>query len=151
MRAEEFMSPAQLEQVRTKYADELKPKTKAVKIPQPTMSPGEAQLELCLRVEGLPMGEVEYKFDQGGRGWRFDRAWPQLLFAVEIEGLTYDGGRHQRIDGFTEDLRKYGAAMMQGWDVYRCTPAMLGAGDAMTVIRYMLERNTNKNTGNLCE
>lgn len=53
------------------------------------------------------------------RQWAFDFAWPRFRLAVEIEGLTAQGGRHQRIDGFRKDAEKYEAATLLGWRIYR--------------------------------
>ena len=53
------------------------------------------------------------------RKWRFDFAWPGHKVALEIEGITYDVGRHQRVDGFMKDAEKYAAAMRLGWHVFR--------------------------------
>ena len=110
-------------------------------------SKGEATLALHIRANKLPHGLQEYRLDPR-RKWRFDFAWPDVMFAVEVEGLTGGaGGRHQRIAGFNADLEKYEAAMLQGWDVYRCSQAMIDSGSAVAVVSFMLTRNTNRNTG----
>jgi very-short-patch-repair endonuclease len=72
--------------------------------------------------------------------WRFDFAWPDLLFAVEVEGITHgEGGRHQRAYGFELDLEKYQAAMLQGWTVYRCSPRLVRSAAALDTIVTMIE------------
>ena len=56
------------------------------------------------------------------RRWRFDFAWPEHLFAVEIEGMgRADGGlaAHRTRAGFLKDAEKYERAMILGWRVYR--------------------------------
>ena len=82
----------------------------------------EASFALWLRQTGLhapiPDPETEYRFAPPRR-WRLDFAWPQWLVAVEIEGLTPTGGRHQRVGGFLADAEKYEAALHLGWAVYR--------------------------------
>lgn len=66
-----------------------------------------------------PVGEHRFHAD---RRWRFDAAWPDLLVAVEIEGLVRRGpARHQTISGYTADAEKYNAATMLGWRVLRYT------------------------------
>lgn len=111
----------------------------ATKIPKP-MSKAEAELLLQLRATLIDPGVAEYRFS-APRRWRFDRAWPELRFAVEIEGVTGgQGGRHQRIEGFNQDVEKYEAAMLQGWTVYRVTQQTVKSGRAVEVIGIMLQR-----------
>ena len=64
--------------------------------------------------------EPEYRFHPD-RKWRFDLAWPDCRLAVEIEGLTRGGGRHQRPRGYTHDCEKYREAAKLGWRVLRDT------------------------------
>ena len=66
----------------------------------------------------IPEPVREHRFHPT-RKWRFDFCWPDRLVAVEIEGVTYQGGRHQTVKGFIDDCEKYEAAMMLGWRVYR--------------------------------
>ena len=66
----------------------------------------------------VPDAEREYEFHPT-RKWRLDFAWPKFMFAVEIEGVTHTGGRHQRVAGFLKDAEKYEAALALGWTVYR--------------------------------
>jgi len=116
-----------------------------LKLPK-AASKHEATLELQFKVDpimsraayGKPVRE--YTFDNSGRKWRFDFAWPSLMFAVEVEGLTHDGGRHQRIAGFEADLVKYQAAMLQGWTVYRVSPKQIASLQALETIKTMLSR-----------
>ena len=79
----------------------------------------EAAFELWLRQNpDIAKPTPEYRFAPPRR-WRFDFAWPDQRVAVEIEGLTHGGGRHQRVEGFLADCEKYEAALMEGWRVYR--------------------------------
>lgn len=95
----------------------------------------------ALQVRGsrvLPPPEKQVRFHPE-RGWRLDFAWPTLRLAVEIEGLVpsvgRDGkvrrGRHQTIDGMTEDLVKYAEAMCLGWRVLRVSQAQVRSGQAL--------------------
>ena len=112
------------------------------------------RLALHLRAHKLE-AEREYRFGAiaaGGPGkglrerlkaaglkdWRFDVAFPAQRLAVEIEGGGWTGGRHTRGAGFAEDLLKYQAAMRLGWNVYRCSPAMVTSGQAIETIRILL-------------
>lgn len=71
-----------------------------------------------------PLPKREHVF-HATRKWRFDFAWPNRKIAVEIEGITAEGGRHQRREGFEADCEKYNAAMLDGWMVLRFTPRMV--------------------------
>ena len=78
----------------------------------------EESFVLWLKTEGIEF-QREYCF-QPKRKWRFDFAWPEQKVAVELEGVTGEGGgRHQRIGGFIADCKKYESALMRGWRVYR--------------------------------
>ena len=82
------------------------------------MSTAELYLAALLEQAGIPAPEREYRFD-AVRRWRFDFAWPERRVAVEVEGITPSGSRHQRLPGFLRDAEKYEAAQVQGWMVYR--------------------------------
>lgn len=62
-------------------------------------SKGEEALALDLRAEKVAGWVREHRFHPARR-WRFDFAWPELLFAVEVEGGIWTGGRHNRGSGF---------------------------------------------------
>jgi very-short-patch-repair endonuclease len=66
----------------------------------------------------------EHKFHPTRR-WRFDYAYPVVKLAIEVEGGIYSYGRHTRGKGYTEDCRKYNAAILEGWKVIRFTQEML--------------------------
>ena len=70
--------------------------------------------------------ELEYCFHPTRR-WRFDVAFPERKIALEIEGITKGGGRHQRIVGFEDDIEKYLNAQALGWRIVRVTPKRLSA------------------------
>jgi len=116
----------------------------------------EVTLALQLRVLRAPEPITEYRFAAhhvGGPGkglrerlraarlqdWRFDLAWPEMMFAVEIEGGAWTGGRHTRGAGFEADLVKYGAAQLLGWTIYRCGSALVKSGEAAQTIVRLLE------------
>lgn len=107
-------------------------------LPRP-LSQAEETLALALRFVDAKPAKREYRFHKT-RKWRFDFAWPDAMVAVEVEGVTYEGGRHQRVEGFNADLEKYEAAMLDGWTVYRCSAAMIKSGRAVEVIMLLLNR-----------
>jgi very-short-patch-repair endonuclease len=91
------------------------------------------------------------------RQWAFDFANPELLLAVEIEGLrvqklferTPDGkfkqkivctGRHSTVDGYREDCVKYAAAVELGWHVLRFVQNQVRDGEAIATIERIMAR-----------
>ncbi len=93
----------------------------------------------------IPTPLREYAFHPS-RKWRFDFAWPEQRFAVEVEGSGPQGmGRHQRRGGYEADAEKYEAAMVEGWTVYRIPSRWIAEGNRLIwrpkvieVIRTML-------------
>lgn len=59
------------------------------------------------------------------RQWRFDFSWPDKMVAVEMEGGTFQGGRHTRGKGFEGDCTKYNTATCMGWRILRFTALTL--------------------------
>lgn len=105
-----------------------------------------AERALCLQMLAVELEfETEYRFHPTRR-WRFDFASPELMLAVEVEGITCFGknkdgslklGRHQTAKGYEGDLQKYDAAMQMGWTIYRCSPAMIKSGQAIKTIEIL--------------
>lgn len=89
--------------------------------------------QVRLLFEGrLGDAQQEYRFHPD-RYWRFDLAWPDLMFAAEYEGWTLGGGRHTRPAGYSNDCEKYSYAALLGWQVVRITAEMLKDGRAAEV------------------
>jgi len=99
----------------------------------------ETLLAWHIKTWGLPVPVREHRFDPVRR-WRFDFAWPPFMVAAEVEGLTREGGRHQRIAGFEADAEKYVAAQLAGWTVLRFTAKQVHSADAVRAIEIALER-----------
>lgn len=72
----------------------------------------------------------EYKFLEDRR-FRFDFAYPQFKFAIEVEGGVFTGGRHINPMGFTKDCEKYALALVNGWGVLRVTSGQVRSGEAI--------------------
>jgi len=87
----------------------------------------------------LPAPEREHAFAPGRR-FRADFAWPTFRLLIEIEGLTGEGGRHQRFAGFQADAEKYRIAHDLGWLVLRFTPLQVKLGQAVRSIEIALAR-----------
>ena len=78
----------------------------------------------------------EVTFDPPRR-WRFDFVVPTANgpgLAIEVEGGTWQAGRHTRGAGFEKDCEKYNRATLLGWRVLRFTPAMIDDGRALKTI-----------------
>lgn len=98
------------------------------KVPQ-ALSPGEEAFALHCRAESLTP-EREFRFCPE-RKWRFDFAFPAQKLGIEIEGGTWQAGRHGRGSGYKADLEKYNAAARMGWVVLRYTTDMVTYGTAI--------------------
>jgi hypothetical protein len=86
------------------------------------------------QVGGTGKGLRKRLSDKGLKDWRFDFAWPDQKFAVEVEGGGWTNGRHTRGKGFSDDLIKYHAAMEAGWTIYRCDGQLIRTGKAIILI-----------------
>jgi len=53
--------------------------------------------------------------------YNLDFAWPELLFAVEIQGGTYRNGAHSRGKGYSEDRKRIRDLRFMGWTVFEYT------------------------------
>ena len=56
-----------------------------------------------------------------GRKWRLDYCFPDLMIAVEYEGIFANKSRHTTISGFTGDVEKYNMATAMGYKLFRAT------------------------------
>jgi hypothetical protein len=99
----------------------------------------EDRLALQIKACQLPIPDREYLFHPTRR-WRVDFAWPEFMVLVEIEGLTPQGGRHQRLAGFEADAVKYGEAQRLGFTVVRLTPTQVRTGAGVRLISDVLQR-----------
>ena len=93
------------------------PKNK-VRIPE---SIGPDKLHLIAILEGSGFAFVpEFRFDLK-RKFRFDWAIPDLMVAVEYEGIFSEKSGHTTLSGYTKDVTKYNLATKRGWKVLRYT------------------------------
>jgi len=95
---------------------------------------------LALLREEFPGGcwAAEYRFCSERR-WRFDFASPVWLIAIEIEGGSRQGGRHNRHAGFVADMEKYNRATVLGWRLLRFIPRDFDNGAAIPLVSELLE------------
>ena len=99
----------------------------------------ELEMALYTRLErhGLPLGVEQYRFVPG-RLYRFDRAWPEQLVAVEIQSGLWVNGAHSRGSGVERDCVKLSIAAALGWRVLPISKAMIESGDAVRLIAQAL-------------
>ena len=86
----------------------------------------------------LPPPELEHRF-HAVRRWRFDFAWIGQRLALEVEGGTWNGGRHTTGSGFASDCIKYNVALVMGWRVLRVTGNQVKSGAALSWLELALE------------
>src|SRR5712692_4955054 len=87
-----------------------------------------------IRCSNIVMPLTEYHFCAEAR-WRFDLAWLEEKLAVELDGAIWQGGRHNRGAGYSNDCEKFNYAVMLDWRVLRFTRAMVESGEALAMIR----------------
>lgn len=113
--------------------------TKAKAVSKTRRSQLEIEMLWNIRFVGLPAPEEEHRFAPPRR-WKFDFAWPKFMVALEIEGGTFQGGRHNRAEGFEKDCEKYNAAAIDGWLLIRATSKMVKDGRALIALEAALKR-----------
>jgi very-short-patch-repair endonuclease len=99
----------------------------------------EARLAQQIHAMKLPHPKRQHRFHPE-RKWSADFAWPEFMVLAEVEGITHDGGRHQRIAGFERDAEKYAAAQALGWTVLRISPGMVRNGRGVRLIDDVLRK-----------
>lgn len=119
----------------SRLEDDLLFQIRALGLPEPVR-----ELRFAAEYVGKGKGLRERLAAAGLKDWRFDMAWPELKFAVEVEGGTWIGGRHNRGAGFEADAIKYGEAMRLGWTVYRCTTGIIKSGQAVELIEALIKQ-----------
>lgn len=95
----------------------------------------ELEMALLTRLEraGLPLGVGQYRFVPG-RLYRLDRAFPDRLVAVEIQGGLWVNGAHSRGSGVERDCVKLSIAAALGWRVLPISKAMIESGQAVELL-----------------
>ena len=107
----------------------------------------EILLDYHVELGGLLLcSEVDYHFHDT-REWNFDRAWPSLRIAYEVDGgnhmavISKRTGRAVAIGRHTqsEDYTKLKEAVKLGWRVFRFTPEMIKSGEAFATMQDALQ------------
>ena len=99
----------------------------------------ELEMMLVTRLEraGLPTGVGQHPVVTG-RQFRFDRAWPEHMVAVEVQGGVWTNGAHSRGSGVQRDCLKLSMAAAIGWRVLPVTREMIEDGTAIELISQAL-------------
>ena len=103
-------------------------------VPVMPAQPNECELLLASQLEaaGLPLGKCQWLVGPD-RKFCWDRAWPEISFAVEI-----DGGVHRIQSKFAAGIAKHNYAMQMGWTWYRFSPSQVRSGAALEMLRGVL-------------
>lgn len=100
------------------------PKNKAKGSPPfPKPSKEKGWISWNLKIWCLERGyelKAEYRFHPE-RKFRFDWAIPEIMIAIEYEGLMSEKSGHTTISGYTKDTEKYNLAQAAGWRIIRVT------------------------------
>lgn len=99
----------------------------------------EIELTLANRLNraGLPPGVPQFRFVDG-RQFRFDRAWPDRMVAVEVQGGIWSQNGHGRGSIIARDCAKLSLAAALGWRVLPLTKEMIEDGQAVDLIAQAL-------------
>ena len=93
------------------------PEKKSI-IPKPI---GKYKLHIISVLEASGLNyESEFMFSSE-RKFRFDWAVPQILVAIEYEGIFSEKSGHTTLSGYKKDVEKYNLATKLGWKILRYT------------------------------
>lgn len=104
------------------------------KIPQRIDSTLEAEFAKQCRAFDLPPARRNYRF-LDDRELEFDWAWPDVWFAVEIQGDV-----HRIKENFHRDVEKQALALLEGWILLPVDRPRLMSGRAIQDVQALLAR-----------
>ena len=116
---------------------------KQIREEEESMSHLEENLLAQIDMAGLPPPVREFRFAPPRR-WRTDFAWPEQRLLLEVEGGVFARGRHVRPVGYENDVEKYNAAVLLGFKLIRVTNRMVEDGQALTLVRQVLEAGADE-------
>lgn len=102
--------------VKSPAAANIKPKKAKLPKPEPK---GLIFMKNYLRMLKVVF-ETEHRFHEV-RMFRFDIAIPEMMLAIEYEGLMSEKSGHTTVNGYVSDCEKYNLAQLDGWTVLRYT------------------------------
>lgn len=98
------------------------------------MSQLEDSFELQIRAAGLPKPVREFRFHDV-RKWRFDFAYPENMWAIEIHGGGWvNGGHNRNAIVMWQDYEKLNTAQELGWRVLQFTGEQVKDGVAVNTL-----------------
>ena len=103
------------------------------------MSQLEDELLFHIRAVGLPEPEPQARFHPV-RKWKADFCWRDEKIIAECEGGQWITGRHQRGQGFEDDMIKYNTATLMGYRVFRFTKNLIENGTAIDTLEKVFGR-----------
>jgi very-short-patch-repair endonuclease len=110
-----------------------KGKGKAKKTPNgPTL---EEQMAAQIALADIPAPVPEYRFHPIRR-WRIDFAWPTYRLAAEVNGGTWENGRHNRGSSIAKEYEKLNHLALAGWHVLLFSTNMVKDG---TAVQYLID------------
>ena len=104
----------------------------------------EREYRFCAHKVGLGGGIRARLSEAGLKDWHFDFAWPDILFAVEVDGGAWVNGGHNTGKGSTRDKLKGHHAVSQGWQLYRCDADLIKSGLAAMLIEKKVTQEYGK-------
>ena len=102
------------------------------------MSDLEEHLLWMIKAVELPEPSREVRWHPT-RKWRSDFVWEKEKIIAEVEGGQWTRGRHQRGQGFENDMIKYNAATLMGYRVFRFTRGLIESGQAVATLERAFE------------
>lgn len=96
-----------------------------------------------VREAGLPepVRQSNEPWAGSGRKFKADFFWPQFGLVVEVDGGTWNGGRHTRGSGFESDCTKQAIAVANGYAYLRFASRHIQNGDALDFVEAVIRRS----------
>lgn len=90
----------------------------------------------------LPMPTTQYNPGVPGKKFKCDFCWPDYHLIVEIQGGVFNGGRHGRGAGISNDYQRHNLISIQGWRMLYFTPDVLKRDPAKCIaqVRAIIEQ-----------
>ncbi len=111
---------------------------KASKLNAVKFTQSKTPFEAACVAAGLQEPVAEFAFCPS-RQWRTDWFWPEANggkgVALEVEGGTWNRGRHSRGKGMQDDMEKYNEMSLVGIMLLRVTPQQMASGEVFALLK----------------